>query len=93
MQPPILPIILLVVEYHIDRKPLGDIEKTMVVLIASNPDIDFVLEHERNKNTYILDTSEIRKELDGVPLNTPEVIRIIKDDISAWLNQSKNMIQ
>ena len=41
---------------HIDRKPLGDIEKTMVVLIASNPDIDFVLEHERNKNTYILDT-------------------------------------
>ncbi len=78
---------------HIDRKPIGDIEKTMIVLIASNPDIDFILEHKKNDDTYILDTSYIKKELDGVPINTPEVIRIIKDDISAWLNQVNNMIE
>ncbi len=78
---------------HIDRKPLGDIEKTMIVLIASNPDIDFMLEHKKNGDTYVLDTAIIKKELDGVPINTPEVIRIIKDDIRAWLNQVNNMIK
>ncbi len=78
---------------HIDRKPLGDIGKTMIVLIASNPDIDFRFEHEKNGNIYILDTSEIKKELDGLPVNTPAVIKIIKDDISAWLNSTGNMIE
>ncbi|RJR15699.1 MAG: ATP-binding protein [Nitrospiraceae bacterium] len=78
---------------HIDRKPLGDIEKTMIVLIASNPDIDFVLEHKKNSETYVLDTSEIKKELGDVPINNMEVIKIIKDDIRAWLNQVNNMIK
>lgn len=78
---------------HIDRKPLGDIEKTMIVLIASNPDIDFVLEHKKNGDVYILDTSELKKELGEVPINNMEVIKIIKDDIRAWLNQVNNMIK
>ncbi len=78
---------------HIDRKPLGDIAQTMAVLIASNPDIDFIFEHERNGRTYLLDTSEIKRELDGVPVTTPEVIKIIKDDISTWLNSTGNMIE
>lgn len=78
---------------HIDRKPLGDIEKTLIVLIMSNPDIDFVYEHERNGDIYSLNTAEIREELDDVPINAPDVIRIIKDDISAWLNNRNNMIE
>ncbi|HDH04976.1 MAG TPA: ATP-binding protein [Nitrospirae bacterium] len=78
---------------HIDRKPLGDIEKTMIVLIASNPGIDFILEHKKDGHSYILDTAEIKKEIDGVPINTPAVIKIIKDDISAWLNHTNNMIE
>jgi hypothetical protein len=78
---------------HIDRKPLGDIGQTMIILIMSNPDIDFLFEHKKNDNLYTLDTAEIKNELDGVPINTPEVIRIIKDDISAWLNSTDNMIE
>jgi hypothetical protein len=78
---------------HIDRKPLGDIGQTMIILIMSNPDIDFLLEHKKNDNSYTLDTAAIKNELDGVPINTPEVIRIIKDDISAWLNSTDNMIE
>lgn len=65
----------------------------MIVLIASNPDIDFVLEHKKNGDLYILDTSEIKKELGNVPINNMEVIKIIKDDIRAWLNQLNNMIE
>jgi anti-sigma regulatory factor (Ser/Thr protein kinase) len=67
---------------HIDRKPIGDIGQTMIILIMSNPDIDFLLEYRKDDNLYNLDTAEIKKELDGVPINKPEVIRIIKDDIS-----------
>ena len=78
---------------HIDRKPLGDIGQTIIILIMSNPDIDFLFEHKKNDDSYTLDTAEIKKELDGVPINTPEVINIIKDDISTWLNDTDNMIE
>ena len=78
---------------HIDRKPLGDIGETIIILIVSNPDIDFIFEHKRNDDAYTLDTLEIKKDLDGIPINTPEVIRIIKDDISTWLNYRNNMIE
>ncbi|MBI5409773.1 MAG: ATP-binding protein [Nitrospirae bacterium] len=78
---------------HIDRKPLGDIGTTLIVLIASKPDIDFIYEHRRNDDSYLLNTADIKKELGDVPINSPEVIRIIKDDISAWIIDTNNMIQ
>lgn len=76
---------------HIDRKPLGDIGQTMIILIMSNPEIDFLFEHIKNDKSYTLDTTEMKKDLDGIPINNPEVIKIIKNDISAWLNSTDNM--
>lgn len=78
---------------HIDMKPLGDIAQTMTILIMSNPDIDFLYEHRKNDNSYTLDTAEMKKELGDIPVNSPEVIKIIKNDISAWLNSTGNMIE
>ncbi len=78
---------------NIDRKPLGDIGKTLIVIIASNPGIDIVFEHKKNTSEYLLDTAEIKKELEGVPINAPEVIRFIKKDINVWLNYIKHMIK
>ena len=66
---------------HIDRRPLGNIVDTLIVLIAGNPDIDFFYEHKRNNNTYSMDTKEIKLELGEIPINTPAVIEIIKEDI------------
>lgn len=77
---------------HIDRKPIGDMEKTMSVLIASNPDIDFSFHHIRNNRSFTLKTAEIRKKLEGVPINAPQVIKYIKDDIREWLNETKSII-
>ena len=77
---------------HIDRKPLGDIEKTLTVLIAGNPEVDFVYEHKRNSHTYYLDTTGIKKKLKGIPTNHPEVIKIIKDSIRQWQNNTKSII-
>ncbi|MDH4027716.1 MAG: ATP-binding protein [Nitrospirota bacterium] len=78
---------------HIDRRPLGDICQTLIILIMSNPDIDFLYEHRRNDDTYTLDTAELKKELEGVPVNSPEVINFIKNDISAWLNSRVDVIE
>jgi anti-sigma regulatory factor (Ser/Thr protein kinase) len=78
---------------HIDRKPLGDIAKTLSVLIVSNPDIDIIYEHKKNAAEYMLDTSEIKKELDGVPINAPGVIKAIENDLKEWFNSTKFMIE
>ena len=77
---------------HIDRKPLGDIANTLIVLIAGNTEIDFEYMHLRNGHTYELDTAEIKKELESVPINDPVVIKFIKDGISKWLNETKSII-
>jgi len=78
---------------HIDRKPLGDIASTMIVLISSHPDIDFTLRHTRDGEIYKVSTEDIKKDLDDVPVNSPAVLEIIRDDINRWLNKENNMIK
>jgi DNA mismatch repair ATPase MutL len=45
---------------HIDRKPLGDMAKTLQTLIIGNPEVDFLYEHKKGNRKYRLDTAEIR---------------------------------
>ncbi|MBC8413078.1 MAG: sensor histidine kinase [Nitrospira sp.] len=71
---------------HIDRKPLGDMAATISILIASNPGASFLYTHKINENIYTLDTEEIKSELEEIPINTPDVIIAIKNDINDWLN-------
>ena len=66
---------------HIDRKPLGNMAETLIVLIAGNPDIDFLYEHRLNNRAYSIDTKDIREELGDVPLSSPDVIEVIRKDI------------
>jgi len=70
---------------HIDMKPLGNISETLVVLIAGNPQIDFMFTYKKNSNAFSLDTREIKKELDGVPINSSDVLSFLKDYIGASL--------
>ena len=46
---------------HIDRKPLGDVYESLKVLIAANPDINFVYEYQKDEVNYHLDTKGIKK--------------------------------
>lgn len=78
---------------HIDRKPLGDIAETIAVLIGSHPDIDFLFEHRRGDCTYSLDTAELRKGLGNIPISASGVIKFIKDDISKWLNETRDIVK
>ena len=41
---------------HIDRKPIGDINESLKVLITANPDINFIYEYQEDCISYHLDT-------------------------------------
>lgn len=72
---------------HIDRKPLGDMGATIMVLIAGNPHVDFTFGYNKDDYHYLFDTGEIREELAGIPINSPEILKIIRDDIDRGLKK------
>lgn len=74
---------------HIDRKPLGDIAASIMVLIAGNPHTDFVFHYRIDDYLYHFDTREIREDLDGVPINTPEVLKILREDIDRGVSAGR----
>ncbi|MDD4092686.1 MAG: ATP-binding protein, partial [Smithellaceae bacterium] len=55
--------------HHLDRQPLGAIINTIIILIISNSDIDFFYKHRHNDRQFEMDTREIRKEIEDVPIN------------------------
>lgn len=63
---------------HVDRKPLGNLADTFSVLIAGNPDIDFVIACSLKGKEFLFDTRPIRAELEGIPFNAPDVIAAIR---------------
>lgn len=66
----------------IDRQPLGDISSTLTSLIRSYPDIEFEYTHLVDDNEFAFSTEEMKEELDGVSLQSPEIIGFISELIS-----------
>ncbi|PKN20480.1 MAG: ATP-binding protein [Deltaproteobacteria bacterium HGW-Deltaproteobacteria-6] len=73
--------------HHLDRQPLGDILNTVIILIVANSDVDFFYKHRHNDRRLEVDTREIRKEIEDVPINHPEVIKYIRDVIEEGLRE------
>lgn len=63
---------------HLDFTPLGDIISTLVTLIQGHPDVDFLFIHTTDLYEVRLDTRELRTVLEGVPLNSFEVLEWIR---------------
>jgi hypothetical protein len=72
---------------HIDRQPLGDLQGTLVTLIMGNPDIRFIYRHQRGRDAYVLDTEQIKAEIEDVPINHVEVLKFIRQDIADGLKE------
>jgi hypothetical protein len=72
---------------HIDMIPVGDLALTIKMLIASNPCKDIVYRHRCNGEGFDLDTGTIKKNLDGVGINNPEVLEFIVDFINGNLQE------
>lgn len=70
---------------HIDRQPLGKITGTLIALVIGNPQMDFIYEHKKNGRAYLFDTREIKEQLEDVPINHPEVLRFLRENIQDGL--------
>ena len=66
---------------HIDRKPLGNMGQTIITLVIGNPGIDLIYVHIRNSQKYSLDTRKIKAQLKETPINSPDGIRMIREDL------------
>ncbi len=66
---------------HIDRKPLGDIDQTIITLVMGNPDIDFFYEMKKNNHTHSVDTRKIRADHKDTPLNSLEEIKLLREKL------------
>ena len=64
---------------HIDFTPLGDVVSTITTLIQGHPETDFLYIHRINNDEIVFDTREIKETLEGVPINTYEVIKWIEE--------------
>ena len=63
---------------HIDFTPLGDVISSITTLIQGHPDTDILFSHVTECGEVGLDTRELREALEGVPLDTYEVIKWIE---------------
>ncbi|MDR1093427.1 MAG: ATP-binding protein, partial [Clostridiales bacterium] len=69
----------------IDRVPLGDLAGTMITLIRGAPDVDYVLEYAGGGQGLAADTREIKRQLDGVPIDSPEILTWLEEYIGELL--------
>lgn len=74
---------------HIDMIPMGDMAVTFKMLIAANPDRDFVYNHRYNNHGFCMDTRVVRTELGEVPLNHAEVLDYLSGFIYSNLKELK----
>ena len=70
---------------HMDRAPLGNMGETITTIVAGYPDIDVRYEHILFKDSFTMDTVELKTELGGIELSDPAVLARIKEIINDFL--------
>ncbi len=68
---------------HIDRPPMGDLANAYVLLLGANPDINLILHYITDENDFSISTKELDEALEGLPLNDPQVMKLIYEMISS----------
>lgn len=74
---------------NIDRAPIGDMAETMVTILLSAPEINYVYTHRRSEEEFIFDTKDIKETLGDIPLTNPEILGWIKEYITEGLSECK----
>ena len=71
---------------HIDRAPIGDMGQTIVALINHNDSIEYVYTHDIHEQSFVFDTKEIKKLLEGVSIKNNEILLWINEYINDSIN-------
>jgi len=77
------------VHSHIDRPPLGDIPGALLAILLSERPIDLDFFHKIGSREFRFNSSEIRKELENIPLAHPRV----RNWISRFLQEEEASLQ
>jgi hypothetical protein len=72
---------------HFDRQPLGDIVSVLIMLIASNPVIEFIYSHKTEKGEYRFSSKETKEYLEVDTLFERNLIEEIGWMIGENLNE------
>jgi hypothetical protein len=64
---------------HIDRAPLGDVEATLMVLLAGHPDKDILFRHRVDDRVFELDSPDFRAA--DIDLASPIGLTILREAI------------
>ena len=73
---------------HLDRPPLGNMLTTLKTILVMNPDLHFQYFHRVDRNTFSLDSLEIRNALGDLPLTHPEVL----DWLNGYLKENLSIL-
>jgi hypothetical protein len=72
---------------HYDRPPTGDLAGTITSLAAIDPSVQLIYMHKTDIGEYVFDSLEIQQVLEGMPLNHPQVIKMLKEMINENLKE------
>lgn len=66
----------------VDRPPLGDIAETIVSMIGNLDGAELIFYYKAFGSSFTLDTREVKKELEDIPINTPEILIFLREMIN-----------
>jgi hypothetical protein len=72
---------------HLDRPIMGDLVGTLLLLICSSDEINYVFKHKTPSGEFEIDTREIRQTLENVPISNPDVRLFLKEMLQENLEQ------
>jgi len=72
---------------HLDRPIMGDLVGTLLLLICSSGEEDYVFKHQTPSGEFKLDTRELKQMLDNVPFSHHEVRSFLKEMLEENLEQ------
>ncbi len=73
---------------HPDRPPLGDLAGTLLPLIVTSSEVEFIIRLRHDEAAWELDTRQIRSVLGDVPLTHSEVLSFLEDSFRDGLEQT-----
>ncbi len=72
---------------HIDRPVMGDLVGTLLILICSQEETNYVFKHQTPSGEFELDTRVIKQTLENVKITQPEVRSFLKEILQENLEQ------
>ncbi len=72
---------------HLDCPPLGDLEGTLLSLLASLEAVDLRFSYRSESGAFAVSSAESRAHAGDLPLSHPDVYRFLRDFIRAGLGE------